>query len=99
MLVHDLLLPLARGLTANWNDGSRREAGIVLAHITGSGSEAAHVVQVMARQLKKVSTVITVCHVDSGLVVSNIVSVALRSTLFVFWRRKWLVSDFPLRNG
>jgi cohesin complex subunit SA-1/2 len=66
-LVNDLLLPLARGLTANWNDGSRREAGIVLAHITGSGSEATHVVQAMARQLKKVSNVIIVPHVASVL--------------------------------
>jgi cohesin complex subunit SA-1/2 len=76
VLVNDLLLPLARGLTANWNDGSRREAGIVLAHITGSGSEAAQVVQVMARQLKKVSIVIIVLQHDSYLVVSNVFSVA-----------------------
>jgi cohesin complex subunit SA-1/2 len=56
-LVNDLLLPLARGLTANWNAGSRREAGIVLAHITGSGHEATHAVQAMARLLKKVNPV------------------------------------------
>jgi ABC-type Fe2+-enterobactin transport system substrate-binding protein len=98
-LVNDLLLPLARGLTANWNDGSRREAGIVLAHITGSGSEATHIVQAMARQLKKVSNVIIVPQVASGLVLSNVFSVSLRSILFVSWRRKWRVFDFPLRNG
>jgi cohesin complex subunit SA-1/2 len=47
-------MPLARGLTANWNDGNRKEAGIVLGHITGSGQEVAHTVQAMARMLKKV---------------------------------------------
>lgn len=49
-------MPLARGITANWNDGNRREASIVLNHITGSGSEAGHTVQAMARLLKKVSS-------------------------------------------
>lgn len=54
-LINDLIMPLARGLTANWTDGNRKEAGIVLAHVTGSGQQAGHAVQAMARMLKKVS--------------------------------------------
>ena len=53
-LVHELILPLARSLTANWNDGNRREAGLALAHIAGSGDLASHAIQSMARLLKKV---------------------------------------------
>ena len=54
-LVNDLLMPLIRALTANWNDCSRREAGIALAHIAGSGQIAAHTIHSMTRLIKKVS--------------------------------------------
>jgi hypothetical protein len=56
-LVNDLLLPFARSLTANWNEGNRQEAGLALAHITGSGLEATQVVYAMARVLKKINPV------------------------------------------
>ena len=56
-LVNDLLMPVAKSLTANWNDGNRREAAIVLAHIIGSGREASQTVQAMIRMLKKVNSV------------------------------------------
>jgi len=52
-----LLLPIARGLCGNWMLGNRREAGAVLNHITGSGSEAADLVSAMSRALKKVEPV------------------------------------------
>jgi cohesin complex subunit SA-1/2 len=54
VLVNNLIMPLARSLTANWNDGNRKEAGVVLAHIVGSGPEAAQTVHAIARMLKKV---------------------------------------------
>lgn len=53
-LVEELLMPLARSLTANWNDGNRKEAGIALSYITGKSQEASSAVQNMARFLKKV---------------------------------------------
>jgi hypothetical protein len=51
---NESILALARSLTANWNDGNRKEAGVVLAHIVGSGPEAAQTVHAIARMLKKV---------------------------------------------
>ena len=48
------MFPIARGLTANWKVGNRREAGAALAHIVGSGSEANHLLANMSRILKKV---------------------------------------------
>jgi cohesin complex subunit SA-1/2 len=54
--VESLLLPLARGLTANWKLGNRREAGAGLGHITGSGQESSRLVSSMSKVLKKVST-------------------------------------------
>lgn len=56
-LVNELLLPLARSLTANWNDGNRKEAGIALSYITGRSQEATTAVQGMARFLKKINSV------------------------------------------
>jgi hypothetical protein len=50
----DLVAPLARSLTANWNDGNRKEAGIVLSYITGYSKETGQTVQDMATFLKKV---------------------------------------------
>lgn len=53
-LVKDLILPVARALTANWTNGNRKEAGVVLSHLTGSGKSVGQTVLVMARLLKKV---------------------------------------------
>ena len=50
----ELLLPLGRGLTANWKLGNRREAGAALTHVVGSGEEANQVVASMSRVFKKV---------------------------------------------
>jgi hypothetical protein len=49
-----MFLPFVRSLVVNWKDGNRREAGYALAHITGSGAEAAKVVSAMARKVKQV---------------------------------------------
>lgn len=50
-----LILPLARSVAANWKNGNRREAGVALAHVTGSGPEASKLVSSFSRVLKKVS--------------------------------------------
>ena len=50
----ELLLPIARGLTSNWETCNRREAGAALAHIVGSGSNAHNYVLGMSRVFKKV---------------------------------------------
>jgi cohesin complex subunit SA-1/2 len=55
--VESLLLPLARGLTANWKLGNRREAGAGLGHITGSGQESSRLVASMSKVLKKIEPV------------------------------------------
>jgi len=49
-----LIMPGARGLAANWEEGNRRECGTLLAHINNTGSEAGKFVAEMARVLKKV---------------------------------------------
>lgn len=54
-LARDVLLPAARALAPNWLSGNRREAGAVLAHVTGSGLEASEIVTALSRILKKVS--------------------------------------------
>lgn len=53
-VAEELLLPLARGLTANWLTCNRREAGAALAHIVGSGVHAGSIVSSMSRVFKKV---------------------------------------------
>mmetsp|Transcript_4445 Transcript_4445/g.12822 ORF Transcript_4445/g.12822 Transcript_4445/m.12822 type:complete len:1392 (+) Transcript_4445:134-4309(+) len=53
----DLLLPIARSLAANWADGNRKEAGIVLSHLTGKGKLAGQTVHLMAKKLKKINPV------------------------------------------
>lgn len=57
MLARDLLLPLVRSIAPNWKLGNRREAGIALAHVTGSGPEIGKVVTAMSRVLKRVDPV------------------------------------------
>lgn len=56
-VIRQLLLPLARSLATNWTFGNRREAGVALAHITGSGQDAASLVSTLSKLLKKVSRI------------------------------------------
>ena len=51
---NDLLLPFGRSVAFNWKLGNRREAGVLLSHITGSGAESTEVVTAVSRLLKKV---------------------------------------------
>lgn len=51
----EMLLPLIRSIASNWMHGNRREAGVVLAHATGSGAETGKMVSSFSRVLKKVS--------------------------------------------
>ncbi len=53
--VKSLFLPLGRSLVTNWKLGNRREAGIALAHVTGSTHEATAFVNSLSRLLKKVN--------------------------------------------
>ena len=53
-IARKFLMPIPRGLCANWATGNRREAGMALAHITNSGSEASAIVAAMSKTLKKV---------------------------------------------
>lgn len=57
MVVYDLLLPLARGLAGNWMYGNRKEAGVALSHIFGSGAVAQELVQSLSRVCKKINPV------------------------------------------
>ena len=43
-LTHSLLLPLERSLVANWTKGNRRETGVALSHIFGSGEESSRLI-------------------------------------------------------
>lgn len=61
-MVETSLLPICRGLATNWRHGNRREAGVALAHITGSGKSASDLVGAMSRLLKKVLATITIHH-------------------------------------
>lgn len=54
-LVRDLILPVARALAANWTQGNRKEAGVILSHLVGSGKLVGQTVHHLARLLKKVS--------------------------------------------
>jgi len=56
-VVNQLLLPLVRSLATNWESGNRREAGVALAHITGSGSTAGALISSLSKHLKRVSPV------------------------------------------
>lgn len=55
--VHDLILPIARALAANWSDGNRKEAGVILSQFTSSGKLTKYTVQSLARMLKKIQPV------------------------------------------
>eukprot|EP00586_Coscinodiscus_wailesii_P000063 CAMPEP_0172480390 /NCGR_PEP_ID=MMETSP1066-20121228/5488_1 /TAXON_ID=671091 /ORGANISM="Coscinodiscus wailesii, Strain CCMP2513" /LENGTH=1957 /DNA_ID=CAMNT_0013241639 /DNA_START=101 /DNA_END=5974 /DNA_ORIENTATION=+ len=57
VLVRQLLLPLTRPLATNWQNGNRREAGVALSHITGSGSTSSHLISQLVKQLKKNSPI------------------------------------------
>merc|ERR1712194_692387 len=56
-LVYQLLLPLSRSLATNWIDGHRREAGVALSHMTGSGDKAGSYISTLSKMLKKIDPV------------------------------------------
>jgi len=56
-IVRSLLLPLCRSLVTGWEMGNRREAGVILGHLTGSGQEAAALVAASSRALKRTDCV------------------------------------------
>jgi hypothetical protein len=51
-----LLLPICRSVAVNWKLGNRREAGIILSHIVGSGSNVSEIVTHLSRELKKIDS-------------------------------------------
>ena len=94
-MVRSILLPVARALTANWTQGNRKEAGVVLTHLTGSGKLAASTVHAMARLLKKVRIVGS----PQRHQIATQIHLLSRYTLFDFWSRRWLQSAWPSRHG
>lgn len=56
-LVRDLIVPVARALAANWTQGNRKEAGVILSHLIGSGKLVGQTVHHLARLLKKIHPV------------------------------------------
>ena len=55
-LVREALLPLARVTNMNFDGYFRKEAAMIMQHISGSGSLAAQTITSLARILKKVKT-------------------------------------------
>ena len=53
MGIDTLLLPISRTLAYNWKEGNRREAGVALAHMTGSGNKAHALMSALSKVLKK----------------------------------------------
>jgi cohesin complex subunit SA-1/2 len=101
--VEALLLPLARGLTANWQLGNRREAGAGLGHITGSGHEASQLVSSMSKVLKKVSIYylepFLVRFRVADLIILNSLPMNNRSNQFGCWKLTWRACDRTSRTG
>ena len=56
-LSQSLLYPMGRAIATNWTNGNRREAGVFLRHIGGSGPTAADIVSATSRQMKKIDPV------------------------------------------
>jgi cohesin complex subunit SA-1/2 len=56
-LSQSLLYPMGRAIATNWTNGNRREAGVFLRHISGSGPTAADIVSATSRQMKKIHPV------------------------------------------
>ena len=80
--VKSLLLPLGRSLVTNWKLGNRREAGIALAHVTGSMLEATTFVNSLSRLLKKVNE--SIHHV-------TLCFFAWELTLIFHWLVRWIL--------
>ena len=53
-LTHSLLLPLGQSLVVNRTEGNRREAGVALSHISGSGEESSRLISELCQLLKQV---------------------------------------------
>ena len=56
-LSQSLLFPMGRALAGNWEYGNRREAGVYLRHIGGSGQTASEIVASTSRVMKKIEPV------------------------------------------
>lgn len=52
--IRSLLLPICRSIATNWKLGNRREAGIVLSHIIGSGPQVSEIVSQLSKDLKHI---------------------------------------------
>eukprot|EP00934_Nitzschia_sp_Nitz4_P000537 Nitzschia sp. Nitz4//scaffold50_size126154//44740//48960//NITZ4_003680-RA/size126154-augustus-gene-0.125-mRNA-1//-1//CDS//3329553683//537//frame0 len=56
-LVQQLVLPIARSLVANWTFGNRKEAGVILSHLTSGGKLTGQTILSLARLMKKIQPV------------------------------------------
>ena len=103
--IDTLLLPLGRGLATNWQNGNRREAGAALAHITGSGKPAHHLVQSFSRVFKKVcrSNELLLCVLlpsfYSILSSQPLLRLMYSSVMFVCWKPIWHAFAKTLKPG
>ena len=73
ILVREALLPLARVTNMNYDGFYRKEAAMILQHISGSGSLASQTILSLSRKLKKVGKcyVCSFCFCFSSFFVSN----------------------------
>jgi cohesin complex subunit SA-1/2 len=88
-LVKELLQPVARALTANWTNGNRKEAGVILSHLTGSGKLAGSTVHGMARLLKKVGPIVAM-PLGHIVITASCINSLSRFIQFDFWSHRWL---------
>eukprot|EP00569_Conticribra_weissflogii_P004744 CAMPEP_0171342406 /NCGR_PEP_ID=MMETSP0878-20121228/14224_1 /TAXON_ID=67004 /ORGANISM="Thalassiosira weissflogii, Strain CCMP1336" /LENGTH=1813 /DNA_ID=CAMNT_0011845061 /DNA_START=84 /DNA_END=5525 /DNA_ORIENTATION=- len=56
-LPYSLLLPTARAVVNNWNSANRREAGLLLNHITSSGPTTSELITTAVRTMKKIDSI------------------------------------------
>jgi cohesin complex subunit SA-1/2 len=95
----ELVLPIARSLTANWTDGNRREAGIVLSHLAGKGKMTRQTVHVLARMLKKVRLEAVSQEHPADPPTYAWKPFLSRSILFASWSHKWQLSVWRFKSG
>jgi hypothetical protein len=94
-LARKYLMPMARGLCANWASGNRREAGSALSHITNSGAESSSLISSMSKVLKKVwkPNLFLVFVAGRFCTCTHIAFVENRSNRFVCSKLIWRVFD------
>lgn len=55
--LHPILLSIGRAVVANWKLGNRREAGVLLSHISNSNTETSDMIKTLSRLLRSIQPV------------------------------------------